>query len=91
MTREELLSLLEKMIPSFHRKWNEFGGNICDEKYGFLYNDETFLVPTGERIIMRTALFHLSYRQITSKTEQWKLQMEYIPPKDRIKDSERLI
>lgn len=45
MTREELLSLLEKMIPSFHRKWNEYGGNIFDEKYGFLYNDETFFGP----------------------------------------------
>ena len=48
MTREELLSLLEKMIPSFHRKWNEYGGNICDEKYGFLYNDETFYGPLME-------------------------------------------
>ena len=45
MTREELLSLLEKMIPSFHRKWNEYGGNIWDEKYGFLYEDETFYGP----------------------------------------------
>ena len=41
MDKKTVLVQLEKVIPSFQRKWTGFGGT-CDEnnKYGFLYKDE---------------------------------------------------
>lgn len=41
MNRKKVLEQLEKVIPSFQRKWNGDGGS-CDknDKYGFLYRDE---------------------------------------------------
>ena len=42
MKRDKGLKLLQTIIPSFTRKWNEYGGNMDDSKYGFLYRDETY-------------------------------------------------
>lgn len=46
MNRKEVLEQLEKIIPSFQRKWNGYGGTGNEnDKYGFLYKDE----PIGTR------------------------------------------
>lgn len=52
MQREEVLRKLEELIPSFQRKWNGYGGNLNDEKYGFLYHDEYLYnrLPNGKTI-----------------------------------------
>lgn len=42
MKREQVIQHLQKLIPSFQRKWNVYGGNLDDKKYGFLYRDETY-------------------------------------------------
>lgn len=42
MKRDRTLEILQAIIPSFKRKWTEYGGNIDDPKYGFLYHDESY-------------------------------------------------
>ena len=42
MKRDRVIENLQAIIPSFKREWTEYGGNINDSKYGFLYRDESY-------------------------------------------------